>query len=299
MQKVRSKLQELLEAGKFVFTVEVQPPKNASKEEVIKKLSAIKGFADAVNLTDCSTASVSMSSLAASLIALEEGLEPVWQMTCRDRNRIALQAELLGAYALGVRNLLCMTGDHPLVGDHPQAKPVYDLDSVQLISLVKGLERGSFFNGRPIKGEAPKFFLGAVENPFATPLYFRVLRLKKKALVGAKFIQTQGIFNLKKFEEFLRLAREEGVLEKIFLIAGIIPPRSFKMLKYMKERVPGMDIPEEWIKRMASAKDQREEGIRIAVDIGKALKEMSGVRGLHIMLIGWEEALPEIVKALR
>ena len=233
MQKVRSKLQELLEAGKFVFTVEVQPPKNASKEEVIKKLSAIKGFADAVNLTDCSTASVSMSSLAASLIALEEGLEPVWQMTCRDRNRIALQAELLGAYALGVRNLLCMTGDHPLVGDHPQAKPVYDLDSVQLISLVKGLERGSFFNGRPIKGEVPKFFLGAVENPFATPLYFRVLRLKKKALVGAKFIQTQGIFNLKKFEEFLRLAREEGVLEKIFLIAGIIPPRAFKMLKYM------------------------------------------------------------------
>ncbi len=299
MERPVSKLQRLLEEGKFVFTVELQPPKNASREEVCKKLSAIKDFADAVNLTDCSTASVSMSSLAASLITLEEGFEPVWQMTCRDRNRIALQAEILGAYALGVRNLLCMTGDHPLVGDHPQAKPVYDLDSVQLLSLVKGLEEGKFFNGKPLKGERPCFFLGAVENPFATPLHFRVLRLKKKALAGARFIQTQGIFNLKKFERFLRLAEEEGILEKVFLIAGIIPPRSFKMLKYMKERVPGMDIPDEWIKRMASARDQREEGIKIAVEIGKALKEMKGVRGLHIMLIGWEEALPEIVKALR
>ncbi len=299
MEKAISKLQELLEAGEFIFTVELQPPKNASKEEVRKKLSAIKGFADAVNLTDCSTASVSMSSLAAALIALEEGFEPVWQMTCRDRNRIALQAEMLGAYALGVRNLLCMTGDHPLVGDHPQAKPVYDLDSVQLLSLVKGLEEGKFFNGKSFKGERPCFFLGAVENPFATPLYFRVLRLKKKALAGAKFIQTQGIFNLKKFEEFLRLAEEEGLFEKVFLIAGIIPPRSLRMLKYMKERVPGMDIPDDWIKRMASARDQREEGIKIAIEIGKALKKMRGVRGLHIMLIGWEEALPEIVKALR
>jgi len=294
-----SGIEQKLKAGKFVFTVEIQPPKNASYKDLSKKIAKVKDYVDAINFTDCSTARVSMSSLCASIIALKEGVEPIWQITCRDKNRIALQAEILGAYALGIKNVLCMTGDHPLVGDHPQAKPVYDLDSIQLLTLVKTLEKGYFFNKKPYKGEKPCFFLGAVENPFATPLKFRVLRLKKKIEAGAQFIQTQGVFNLKRFEEFLKLAQEEGILERVFLIAGIIPPKSLKMLKYMKEKVPGIDIPDEWIKRMQATKDEREEGIRIGIEIGKRLKKMKGVKGIHIMVISWEEGVKEIIKELK
>jgi len=238
-----------------------------------------------------------MSSLASAVLLIQEGIEPVMHITCRDRNRIAIQSDLLGAAALGIKNVLCLTGDYITLGNHPQAKPVFDLDSVQLISLVKNLSEGRFFNGEEMKGEKPYFFIGAVENPFADPLEFRPIRLAKKIKAGARFVQTQIVYNLERFKKFVKMCEDLGILEKVFLLAGIAPPKSLKMLKYMKEKkMPGIEVPDELIKRMEAAKDEKEEGIEIAVELIEKVKEISGVRGVHIMAIGWEFIVPEIIK---
>ncbi|MFN4131891.1 MAG: methylenetetrahydrofolate reductase, partial [Caldimicrobium sp.] len=294
--EVKSHLQNVLESGHFAVTAEIGPPRNADGEVIKKKAKLLKGYVDAVNITDCQTAVVRVSSFASAIFLLSEGLEPVMQMTCRDRNRIGIQADLLGASALGIKNLLCLTGDHPKFGNHPQAKPVFDLDSIQLLNLVKGMIEGKFDNGEEIKGKRPYFFLGAAENPFADPFEFRPFRLAKKIKAGARFIQTQIIYNVEKFRKFIEKCRDLGLLEQVYILGGVTPPKSLGMAKYMKYHVPGLEVPDEIIKRLGGAKDQREEGIEIAVDIIEQLKEIPGVRGVHIMAIEWEEAVPEIVK---
>jgi len=295
--EVKTYLQKVLESGEFAVTAEIEPPKSADPELIKEKAKCLKGYVDAINITDNPRATVKMSSLAGAVILIKEGIEPVMHITCRDRNRIAIQSDLLGAYALGIKNVLCLTGDHISLGNHPQAKPVFDLDSIHLLSLVKALNEGRFFNGEEIKGKKPCFFIGAVENPFADPLEIRPIRLTKKIKAGAKFIQTQIVYNLERFKKFLNLCEKLGILEKVYILAGIMPPKSSKMLKLIKEnKVPGIEVPDELIKRMESAKDEKEEGINIAVEIIERVKEMPGIKGVHIMAVGWEFIVPEIIK---
>lgn len=291
-----SKLERLLKKGEFVVTAELGPPKSADREVIEEKAGILKGYADAINITDCQTAVVRLSSIASAAILAFLGLEPVAQMTCRDRNRIALQSDILGAWALGIKNILLLTGDHPKFGNHPEAKAVFDLDSIQLIQMVKQMkEEKKFLNGEEMKVE-PKFFIGAVENPFAGSVALRAGRLAKKVAAGAEFLQTQIVYNLEKFSRWMELVRERGLDEKIFILAGVAPIKSAGMAKYMQNKVPGMDVPDEIVSRMEKATDAKEEGVQICVDIIKALKEIKGVRGVHIMAIEWEEAVPEIVK---
>lgn len=293
----KSNLEHILTSGQFAVTGELGPPKNGDMEVVRKKAHILKGHVDAVNITDCQTAIVRMSSLTAGLIALSEGVEPVMQMTCRDRNRIAIQADALGASALGIKNLLCLTGDHQKFGNHPQAKGVFDMDSIQLLTMMSrmGNER-RFQCGEEIKGPVPSFFLGAAANPFADPFEFRPKRLAKKVAAGARFVQTQIIYNVDKFAKFMEMVRDLGLDEKVYILAGVTPPKSLGMARYMKNYVPGLDVTDEVIARMRDAKDQRAEGIQIAVDIIRQVREIPGVKGVHIMAIEWEEAVPEIVK---
>jgi CO dehydrogenase/acetyl-CoA synthase delta subunit len=291
-----SNLEHVLASGKFAVTGELGPPKNGNFEVVRKKAKILKGHVDAVNITDCQTAIVRMSSLTAGLIALSEGIEPVMQMTCRDRNRIAMQAEILGASALGIKNLLCLTGDHQKFGNHPQSKGVFDMDSIQMLTMMKAMrDEKKFQCGEEIKTHEPRLFLGAAANPFADPFEYRPIRLAKKAEAGANFIQTQIIYNVEKFEKFMEMARDLGVHEKLYILAGVTPPKSLGMAKYMKNFVPGLDVTDEVIDRLKDAKDKREEGINICVDIINRVKEIPGVAGVHVMAIEWEEAVPEIV----
>ena len=295
--KAGSNLENVLNSGTFAVTGELGPPKSGDLELVRKKARILKGCVDAVNITDCQTAIVRMSSLTAALAALSEGIEPVMQMTCRDRNRIGMQADILGGAALGIKNLLCLTGDHQKFGNHPQAKGVFDMDSIQLLQMVRGMRDEKRFQcGEEIKGNEPKLFLGCAANPFADPFEFRPLRLAKKVRAGADFVQTQIIYNVEKFARFMEMARDLGVHEKCYILAGVTPPKSLGMAKYMKKFVPGLDVTDDVLARLSDAKDQREEGINICVDIIRQVQEIPGVAGVHVMAIEWEEAVPEIVK---
>jgi len=295
--KSGSNLERVLTSGKFAVTGELGPPKNSDPEVVRKKARLLKGNVDAVNITDCQTAIVRMSSIGAGLVAQSEGVEPVIQMTCRDRNRIGMQSDLLAASALGLKNLLCLTGDHQKFGNHPGSKGVFDMDSIQMLGMVRDLRDGKKFQcGEEIKGAAPKFFIGAAANPFAYPFEFRAVRLGKKIANGADFVQTQIIYNVDKFAKFMEMARDLGLHENAYILAGITPPKSLGMARYMKNFVPGMDVTDEVIKRMQGAKNKQQEGINIAVDIIHQVKEMKGVAGVHVMAIEWEEAVEEIVE---
>ncbi len=248
--KSGSNLEKVLRAGHFAFTGELGPPRGANVEEVRKKAAHLKGKVDSVNITDNQTAMVRMSSWAASLLLIQEGLEPNFQMVCRDRNRLAMQADVLGASALGIRNMLCLSGDHCQFGDHPTAKGVFDIDSTQLIGMVRQLrDEGKFLSGAEVDGR-PQIFIGAASNPFADPFEWRVHRLAKKVKAGVDFIQTQCIYNMPKWREFVRQANDMGLTEKVFLLAGITPMKSLGMAKYMKSKVPGMDVPDEIITRL-------------------------------------------------
>ncbi|MDK2896233.1 MAG: methylenetetrahydrofolate reductase [Candidatus Atribacteria bacterium] len=291
-----SVLEETLRRGDFAVTAEVGPPKGVNREAIEKKCDRLRGFVDAVNITDNQTAIVRLSSLAGCLIARDCGLEAVMQMVCRDKNRIALQSDFLGACALGVENFLCLTGDHQSMGNHPQSKNVFDLDSIQLLQILKNMrEENIFQNGEPLKGEI-KAFLGAGANPFADPLEFRVVRLAKKISAGAQFIQTQAIFDLEIFSRFMEEVRKTGLDKKTFILAGVIPVKSLAALRYMQNEVPGLMVPDFLVERMKQAKDPKEEGVNICVEIIEQLKKIEGVRGVHIMAIGWESIVPEIVK---
>ena len=294
--KSGSRLERVLEAGHFAFTGELGPPQGANVEAIKKKASHLKGMVDAVNITDNQTAVVRMASWAAGLIAIQEGLEPNYQMVCRDRNRIAMQSDILGAYAHGIRNMLCLSGDHQQFGNHPFTKGVFDIDSIQLISMVKGMrDNKKFLNGDDID-EAPRLFIGAAANPFAEPFEFRVHRLAKKIEAGADFIQTQCIYDMKRFREWMKQAHDMGLTEKVSILAGVTPLKSGGMARYMAKNVSGIIIPDEIIDRIVNAKKAAEEGIKICVEQIEELKEIKGVRGVHLMAIEWEHKVPEIAE---
>mgnify|MGYP002681463340 CR=1 FL=1 len=319
---VGSKLEKALKAGYFVATGELGPPQSADRKEIEHKANFLKGIVESVNITDNQTAVVRMSSISVAVMLMELGIEPNIQMTCRDRNRIAIQSDLLGAYALGCRNLLCLTGDHQTFGNHPQSKNVHDLDSISLLQAVRDMRDQKVFQcGEKIKGQEPRFFLGAAANPFADPFEFRPYRLAKKAAAGADFIQTQIIFNVPKFQEFMRRVVDLGAHEKTYILAGVAPIKSLGGAKYMATKVPGMEVDPEYITRMenatkglptiaeikamepkeaAEARKARQQaaetaGIGICVEIINECKKIEGVAGVHIMAIEWEQAVDSIV----
>jgi len=298
MNQNKSNLQSVLETGKFAVTAEAGPPRGAKPEVVRSKAKILKGSVDACNVTDNQTSVVRMCSLAACAILREEGLDAVMQMVCRDRNRIAAQSDILGAAALGISNLLCLSGDHQVFGDHPQAKNVFDVDSIQLLKIATDMrDKSRFAGGKEVDG-APEMFIGAAANPFADPFKIQVPRLAKKVAAGAQFIQTQCIFNIEKFEEWMKGVRDRGLHEKTYILAGITPIKSLPMVQYMATKVAGMDVPEAVIERIKGVekKKQKQEGIKIAVETIQRLRAIEGVRGVHIMAIEWEEAVPEIVQ---
>jgi len=295
--KAGSNLEAVLTSGAFAVTAELGPPKGANTEVVHRKIELLRGHADAYNITDNQTAVVRMSSVAASVLLVQAGLEPIMQMTCRDRNRLAIQADLLGAYALGVRNILCLSGDHQTFGNHPQSKNVYDLDSMHLVHAVRQLrDQGKFINGEEAEG-APRMFIGAAANPFADPFEFRPYRLAKKVAAGADFVQTQLIYNVPKFREYMRMVSGLGLTEKVYILAGVGPIKSLGAARYMANNVPGMDVPHDLVRRISKTprKQRAEEGIKICVEIIQQIQEIPGVAGVHIMAIEWEEAVKEIV----
>jgi methylenetetrahydrofolate reductase (NADPH) len=301
MNQNNSKLKSVLEAGQFAVTAEAGPPRGAKPEVIREKAKILKGSVDACNVTDNQTSVVRMCSMAACKILSEEGLDPVMQMVCRDRNRIAAQSDILGAVSLGITNLLCLSGDHQVFGDNPQSKNVFDLDSIQLLQVARQMrDEGKFAGGKEVDGNL-NLFIGAAANPFADPFKIRVPRLAKKVAAGAQFIQTQCVFNTKKFIEWMNGARDKGLHKKTYILAGITPIKSLGMAQYMATKVAGMDVPDAVIKRIKGVekKKQKQEGIKIAVETIQQLKEVKGVHGVHIMAIEWEEAVPEIVKAAK
>lgn len=299
----RSNLEAVLAEGKFAVTGELGPPKSADADVIRKKAAHLKGCVDAVNITDNQTAIVRMSSIAAGVLAMQEGLEPVIQFTCRDRNRIAIQSDVLGAYALGLRNMLCLTGDHQVFGNHPTGKNVFDMDSIQLIRMLKDMrDEKKFACGDEIRNTKkspivePQVFLGAAANPFGDPFEFRVIRLAKKAAAGVDFIQTQCIYDMDRFEQWMKGVRARKLHRKVKILAGVTPLKSLGMAKYMRNNVAGLTVPDELIDRMAGAEDKAEEGIRICVEQIERLRNIKGVAGIHLMAIEWEHRVPEIVE---
>jgi methylenetetrahydrofolate reductase (NADPH) len=296
--KSDSNLEKILSKGIFAVTGELGPPRGADSEVIREKAKPLKGMVDSVNITDNQTAVVRMSSWAASIVTIQEGLEPNYQMVCRDRNRIAMQSDILGAYTLGIRNMLCLSGDHQMFGDHPYSKKVFDIDSMQLIDMVKNMrDEGKFLNGEEIT-KPPRMFIGAAANPFGDPYEFRVFRLAKKIEAGADFIQTQCIYNMERFREWLKQANDMGLTEKVYILAGVTPMKSLGMARYMKKNVPGMDVPDEVIKRLEGVgkKKQGAEGIEMCCEQIEEFKELDGVAGIHLMAIEWEHRVPEIVE---
>ncbi len=315
---VGSNLEKVLREGHFAVTGELGPPQGADPEVIREKAALLKGYVDAVNITDNQTAIVRMSSIGAGTLVLQEGLEPIIQMTCRDRNRLAIQADLLGAHALGMRNLLCLTGDHQIFGNHPTAKNVYDMDSLQMVHMLTEMRDKAVFQcGDEVKGKTAGFLLGSAAAPFADPIDFRPLRLAKKIKAGSNFIQTQLVYDVKEFAKYMEKVRDLGVHKEAFILAGVGPLKSPGMAKYMKNNVPGILVPDEVIDRMTEAgkewkgkkaadlkpeekkarsKAWQTEGIQICIDLIKDIKKIDGVAGVHIMAIEWEEAVKPIVE---
>lgn len=292
-----SHLAAVLQSGRFAVATELSPPKGVDLVGIARDAAILKDYADTVNITDNQAASVRMASIPVAALLLRHGVEPVAQMTCRDRNRLAIQADLLGAAALGIRNLLCLSGDHGIWGDHPEARNVYDVDSIHLIRMVRNLcEHGILDNGRSVS-PPPRFFIGAAANPFAPPLDYRPLRLGKKVAAGARFVQTQLIYNVERFKSFMARVRDLGLHEQVYILAGVGPVKSAGQANFMATRVAGMEVPDEIVQRMNKTPKaaQPEEGIRICVEIIEQVRQIPGVAGIHIMAVHWAEAVPEIV----
>ncbi|MEW6034124.1 MAG: methylenetetrahydrofolate reductase [Chloroflexota bacterium] len=286
----------MLAAGRFAVTAEVGPPKGAGAPAVQRKGEKLKGYVDAMNVTDNQTAIVRMCSLAGCTLLKQLGIDPVLQMVVRDRNRIAIQSDILGAVALGIGNILCLSGDHQTFGNHPTAKGVYDLDSTQLVQTVKQMrDERKFICGEEVAGEVP-LFIGATENPFADPFDYRVARLAKKVKAGADFIQTQAIFDVPKFAKWMKAVKEKGLDKQVHILAGIIPMKSVGMARYMRDYVSGVYVPDELVTRMENATDAKEEGVKICLEIIEQLKDIPEVHGVHIMAVGWEDIVPIIVQ---
>jgi 5,10-methylenetetrahydrofolate reductase len=294
--KAGSNLEKVLEGGYFAVTAEVGPPKGTSASVIQKKGEVLKSYCDAMNVTDNQTAIVRMSSLSGCVLLREMGIDPVMQMVVRDRNRIAIQSDILGAVALGIRNILCISGDHQKFGNHPTAKGVYDIDSIQLVQTLKTMrDEKKFLCGEAISGEVP-IFIGAVENPFADPFEYRVIRLAKKVKAGADFIQTQAVYDVVKFAKWIEMVRDQGLDKEVHILAGVIPIKSVGMVRYMRDNVSGVSVPNEIVTRMEDAKDTKEEGVKIILEIIEQLKEIDGIHGIHIMAVAWEDIVPVIVE---
>ena len=301
--KSGSRLERTLVAGEFAVTGELGPPKSADVEIIERKAGYLKGVVDAVNITDNQTAIVRMSSIAAGLLAMKHGLEPVIQITCRDRNRLAIQADVLGAYALGLRNILCLSGDHQCFGNHPTSKNVFDMDSIQLIGMLKGMRDDKVFacgdeirNTKKQPVVEPRVFIGAAANPFGDPFAFRVIRLAKKVNAGADFIQTQCIYDMDRFKQWMEQVHNKGLHEQVYILAGITPLKSVRMAEYMRDNVAGLTVPDHIIERLKNAEDPKEEGQKIAVEQIQEIRETPGVSGVHIMAIEAEKTVAGLVE---
>lgn len=296
----RSRLEAVLKAGHFAVTAELTPPKSAITEPLVKKAHMVGDYVDAANLTDCQTAVVRMSSFACSLVVQNAGVEPVLQMTCRDRNLIGMQADLLGAWALGMRNLLALSGDGPRIGDHPEAKAVFDVNSFKLLKMVRLMgETGTLANGKPIK-VAPRFFLGAAFNPVSVSMDSMVKRLERKVNKGAEFVQTQMIFDVEQFAQLMERVVAEGIHERVYVLAGVAPLKSVRMAEYMNAHVPGINVPQSLIDRLKKVEHEGPErvlaeGVNICLEIIEGVKTIPGVAGIHIMAVFCEETVPDIV----
>jgi len=295
--KAESNLERILEKAQFAVTAELGPPKGNDVGAVEKKAELLKGYVDAINVTDNQTAIVRMSSIAACAHLVRMGLEPVMQMVTRDRNRIAMQSDIFGASALGIKNMLCLSGDHQSFGNQVDAKNVFDLDSIQLIDCVRTMrdEKTILGGDDEIEGDI-KMFIGAAANPFGDPFEFRVVRLAKKVAAGVDFIQTQCIYDMPRFKEWMKMVRERGLHEKVHILAGVTPLKSGGMARYMAKNVSGISIPEEIIDRMVKAEKPAEEGIELCVAQIQELREIEGVHGVHIMAIEWEHRVAEIAE---
>lgn len=297
----QSQLAKVLNAGHMGVAIEVSPPVGPNMAAIQKQISLLKGFGDVYNVTDNQSAMVHVSSLAVAIILKQAGMEPVVQFACRDRNRLGIQADLLGAAVHGISTVLAISGDHPIWGDHPQCKAVYDIDSMNLIRMIRMMRDDQVFeNGKQIPRYAPDFFIGAVENPFAPPFDYRPYRLAKKIVAGAQFIQTQLIYNVDRFREFMSKVVDLGLHEQVAILAGVGPIRSAKVAEYMAKEVAGMDVPQWIIDKMAplSKEDQAKFGVDLCCEIAEQVRVLPGVRGLHIMAVSWPEAVPQVAKNL-
>jgi methylenetetrahydrofolate reductase (NADPH) len=301
--KSGSNLEKVLAAGEFAVTAELGPPKSADPETITTKVGHLRGWVDAVNITDNQTAIVRVCSLAVARLVLDQGLEPIMQMTCRDRNRLAMQADILGAYLLGIRNLVCLTGDHQCFGNHPTSRNVFDLDSVQLIQMVRNMrDKKIFACGEEIKNspkaepKEPRLFIGGAANPFADPFEFRAVRLEKKIRAGVDFIQTQCIYDLDRFKKWMEMVRGRGLHRQCKILAGLTPLRSVAMARHMRDKVAGIILPDSLVRRMEQSKDPKTEGIQICVEQIRELRNIEGVAGIHLMAIEWESKVGEIVQ---
>jgi methylenetetrahydrofolate reductase (NADPH) len=285
------KLSECFEKGKYAVTCEVGPPKGVNVEKYIDEVEPLKKRVDAFNVTDLQSAVMRFGSLATCRLLIERGMEPILQMTCRDRNRLALQSDLLSAYGLGIENVLCLTGDHQSLGDHPQAKGVFDLDSVQLLAAATLLQQGKDMAGKELEG-APKFFLGAVVTPGAEPLEPQIIKMEKKIEAGAQFFQTQAVYDTEKFREFMKEVSRFNVP----VMAGIVILKSVGMARYMNANVAGVSVPEELIEELKKDKEKTKSGqtgVEIAIRIINEIKDCC--QGVHLMALGWEDKLPAIL----
>jgi 5,10-methylenetetrahydrofolate reductase len=294
--KAGTNLEKILDSGRFAVTAEAGPPKGTSAAVMQRKAEVLRHCCDAANVTDNQTAIVRMSSLAGCVLMKQQGVDPVMQIVCRDRNRIAIQSDVLGAVALGIGNILCLSGDHQMFGNHPTAKNVFDIDSIQLIQLLKTMrDEKKFLCGEDISGEVP-IFIGAAANPYADPFEFRVARLAKKVKAGAEFIQTQAVYDIDKFAKWMEMVVDKGLDKKTHILAGVIPIKSAGMARYMRDYVSGVTVPDKVVTRMEQAKDAKAEGAKIAVELIERVKEIPGIHGVHIMAVGWEDIVPEIVE---
>ncbi|MDH3579742.1 MAG: methylenetetrahydrofolate reductase [Hyphomicrobiales bacterium] len=308
--KSGSNLERVLAEGHFAVTAELGPPKSLNTALISKKIGLLKGNVDAANVTDNQTGIVRLSSIATGILMAKEGLEPIIQMTCRDRNRLAIQSDLMGAYVHGIRNVLCLSGDHLSFGNHPTARDVHDIDSMQMIRMVQEMrDEGKFQSGDAIKGGGPRLLIGTAASPVCAPLQMRPLRLAKKVTAGADFVQTQMIFDMDHFRDYMKKIVDMGLHEKISFLAGVGPLKSTPMARFLNNNVPGIEVPEPYIQRMEDAvkgidaddKDAlrdawRAEGIKMCIEQIQEVKEIEGVAGVHVMAIEWEAAIEPIVK---
>ena len=286
------KLRDLFEKGKFVITSEIGPPKGTNIEPMLEETDLLKDKADAINVTENQSSVMRLGSMAVCRLLKERGFEPVFQITCRDRNRLALQSDLISASVLGIKNVLCLTGDHVVMGDHPQSKPVFDLDSIHLLEAAKGLANGDDMVGNKLVG-SPDFCLGAVANPGAAPLEPQIIKMEAKGEAGAEFFQTQAVYDVRKFEDFIKEAEHI----RVPIMVGIVLLKSAGMARFMNANVAGVSVPDKFIKIMAEA--SKEDRPRKSIEIAASLiKEMKGMcQGVHIMSLGWDKYVPSVLEA--